>query len=96
MASVPKTQAPVVVATAGSRVPLSGTPKFARSVRVVADTTNTGNIFVGDRNVSSTQYSDKLAAGQAVDFDEGLFDLSRIYVDADTNGSKAQVTHIPA
>jgi len=62
-------------------------------VFVTADPTNTGNVFVGDSAVSTTQYGAKLPATASVGF-EGNFNstqLDTIYLMPDTTLSLVDV-----
>jgi len=70
------------VATAGTRVPISGDMEVI-SVTVKALRTNTRNIYVGDETVSSSN-GYVLAPGEAVDIE--IDNLSKVYIDADVSG----------
>jgi len=91
--------AEVTVATAGTRVQVnSGTSLLCFSALITADDNNTGNMFVGDINVSSTRFAKRLAAGESVVV--GIwspvpqFELSSVWLDAATNGDGCQVHFI--
>lgn len=96
--------AKVTVATNGTRVQLTATPIYARSVYFEADAANSGKIYLGDALVSSTVYS-RMLNGSGVDRDWAMegdsqdgsggshrntIDLSTIWVDA---SAAAQVVH---
>jgi len=83
----------VTVATAGTKVQVSSTYKPCSMIRLEADTGNTGNIFVGDLNVSSSRYTAKLAAGAALVLTGSAIDITRLYVDASANAQKVQVSY---
>lgn len=95
----------VGVTTAGTAEPLSATPIFAEWFRVVAHPSNTGNMYVGDADVSSALFAHRLDAGESADFSadsnaqagavqKHKFDLSKIFIDADTNGESVMLTYI--
>lgn len=90
-----KTLPAVTVATAGTRVQVSATnPKLARAVRIEADGGNTGVIYVGDANVSSSRYAAKLSAGDSFVLDSGTYNLALLWLDASSNAQKAQVSYV--
>lgn len=84
-----RTLAQGTVTTAGTRVQVDTTaaPRY-RVIRVEAPSTNSGAIFVGDLNVSSTRYTYRLTAGNGATISGGVLDPSKFYVDAATNGDK--------
>lgn len=90
----------VTVTTAATRVQLS--TAVAPSFYVEAHKSNTGNVYLGDITVSATVYSAKLAPGQGFSMAADNpsrpilteLDLSVLYVDADTNGNKLQLTRL--
>jgi hypothetical protein len=68
-----------------------------RMVRLEIDQSAAGaKIFVGDPNVSSTQYTACLSlSGQLMfEFSGEAIDASRIYVDTSASGTKAQLTTV--
>lgn len=69
------------VTTAGARMAL-GAATAIKSVAVKAGTSNTGTIYLGNSNVSSSNGAE-LSAGEtaAIDID----DLSKVYIDASSN-----------
>lgn len=70
------------VTTAGTRVQL---PNYAcREVTIVAKKGNTGSIFVGGSDVSSTVFGAELSAKDSVTLAVSNTDL--IYIDASVNG----------
>lgn len=85
------------VAAAGTPEPFeTGNPAFYRvlSVTIRAYTTNTDNLYLGDSNrVSATDYSYILAPGESVSLSAGqdaygkdrYIDLTKMWIDADTN-----------
>jgi hypothetical protein len=72
----------VNVTTAGTAVAL-GTTNDIISVVIKAKSSNTGNIYVGGSNVSSSNGL-ILSAGDAVSLD--INNLSSVYIDSDVNG----------
>jgi hypothetical protein len=97
----------VTVTTAGTEVRCITDPKsayrYVPSAYFEALSTNTGNIFVGDSSVTSTNYSTLLEAkqGSLWNGDEvrelggpmkNLIDLYHVWVDASVNGEKVLVT----
>lgn len=100
MASGLTVQSTVTVASAGTKVALLASnpspQKLYSVVAVEADKDNTGLIFVGDLNVSSTRYAAKLSPGQRHEFSGQVIDPSRIFVDSDVSGSKAQWSTVRA
>ena len=90
------------VTTAGTAVQLSTTSTIARRLKVKALAGNTGNVYVGDSDVSSTT-GWELDGGEEIIFDDNTsvprgsekeFDLSTTYVDAATNGDKVMFFYI--
>ncbi len=99
MASTPKLLTPVVVSSAGTAVQISATSLLVGAVMIQADPSNSGNIFVGDSSVASTN-GIVVAPGSALPFDpqvlranDEFFDLSQIYIDAATNGDFVRVIY---
>lgn len=85
------------VATAGVREKLAtgDLPNIrVRSVTITAEADNTGSVYVGGGNVSSTVYGKELKAGESVDisveqraWERGeSVNLSRIWLDVSVNG----------
>ena len=71
--------------TAGTAVALSATQRV-KSLTIRAKAGNTGQVYVGGSDVSSTT-NDGLDAGESVDFEAvGWLDLADVYIDVDTNG----------
>ena len=88
------------VTTNGTRVQLSSTATTVLSVIVQADGANTGALYVGDSTVSSTDGL-QLSPGQSISINAELvggnsdgFTLTDIYIDSDSNGSKARFAYI--
>lgn len=66
-----------------------------QAVRIEVDkTAASGKIFVGDLNVSSTQYAAALSLTTQIAYVQSgnKVDAHRIFVDTDTNGTKVQVS----
>lgn len=106
MAAIITTLPVVIVAAAGTPVPLSATPIFASSIILEADTLNTGQIYWGGAGVSAANgNSIKPSQPYSITCDTNKFDLShgnaskldlsQIYIDADTNGNKVRITYFP-
>jgi hypothetical protein len=101
--------AAVTVTTAGTRVQMSSDVDYKpASVYVEALGSNTGYIYVGLSNVSSTVYISRLAAGEGLTIEvpgagganyragsQGI-QLSTLYIDSSVNGEKAQLTYLYA
>jgi hypothetical protein len=90
----------ITVTTAGTQIQVTSTPIYVESVYIEALGTNTGFIYVGDENVSSTAYAARLAAGEgfSLNVQKGKADdrinLDNIWIDSSVNGEKAQVTYL--
>lgn len=70
------------VATAGTKVQL---PSYTcREVTIIAKKTNTGNIFVGGSDVSSSVYGVALSANESFTF--AINNTNLIYIDASVSG----------
>jgi len=72
----------VNVTTAGTRVQLPNLP--CREVTIIAKRTNTGYIYVGGSNVSSTSYGVELAAKDSITLVVNNANL--IWIDASVSG----------
>lgn len=70
------------VTTSGARVPLPNIP--CSEVTVIAKETNTGVIYVGDSNTSSSRYGIKLKADGSFTF--AVKNANLIYIDASVSG----------
>lgn len=93
----------VTVAVAGTQVPISATQLFVTDFEFYVDDGNAGaNMYIGDSTVDNTWIP--RPKGDAFNFTHGdgtligpggveAFDLSRIYVDADTGGDTAIVQY---
>lgn len=89
--------APVTITTAGTRVSVSSSAIATSLVTVVADSLNTGKIYLGDETVSSSN-GIELSAGQSVSIaasdvrgnSDGVL-LSDLWLDSASNGNKARV-----
>jgi hypothetical protein len=93
--------AAITVTTAGTRVQLSATSITTTEITITGDTANSGTIYVGDSNVSSTRYMYALAAGETVAImapsirgNQEDYDLSDFWVDASENTQKAQIAYV--
>jgi hypothetical protein len=77
------------VGTAGTAVQVSNTRRRVLSVTFIARAGNTGNVYVGDSTVSSTN-GVELQQGQSFTFNPGSMGVSipfsDFYVDAANNG----------
>ena len=75
------------VTTAGTAEELVSTPTKVRSLTIEAKPGNTGQVYVGDYQVSSSD-NDGMAPGATLDVpvnaEDGFIDLSLIYIDVDT------------
>lgn len=70
------------IPTAGTRVQLADNSILAGVLQ--APSTNTGNVFIGGSDVSSTVFGAELQPGQAVG--AAINNTNKIYIDAATNG----------
>jgi len=70
------------VTTAGTRAVL-GTSQAILSITITAKLTNTGNIYVGNSSVTSSNGA-ILSAGDSLSLDTN--DISNVYIDSDVNG----------
>lgn len=94
--------ADVTVTTAGTRVQLSSTSIIASSVTIQAHPANsTALIYVGDITVAAARGNSLSAASAAAVICDHSgrpgseeLNLSDIYIDSDTNGSKVKVTYL--
>jgi len=79
------------VSSAGTAVQLSAAPEAVRRISVTAQSGNTGDIYLGKSDVDSTN-GKTLSPGESVtlDFSPGTEPLDTFYVDAATNGDKAE------
>ena len=73
------------VATAGQAEALSASSQRVRSLTLIAKTSNTGQVYVGGSDVSSST-NDGLAPGDALEIPaDNWLDLTDVYLDVDTN-----------
>lgn len=93
------TLSPVTINTAGTREAISGSSVLCYSVIISADKLNTGNVYVGDSSVSSSN-GEELAAGESIILTaDELFngnieiDLADIYVDTQTNNNVVRIQY---
>ncbi len=70
------------IPTAGTRVQLAANTIIAGVLE--APSTNTGNVFIGGSNVSSTVFGSELQPGQSIGV--AIDDTDKIYIDAATSG----------
>lgn len=77
------------VATAGTQVKLSNTSIACYQVMITAAPANSGDIFVGDKDVDNTYVA--LAAGDSHTID--IDDVSKVWIDAATNGEGVDFTY---
>ena len=86
------------VTTSGTAVPLTTTEKLVYSVRIVAKSTNGGNIYVADSTVDkTTNPQNPILALESVEFaakESFRIDLNDIYIDADSNGEGVWFTYL--
>lgn len=86
----------VTVAAATTRVPLASSRTAACWVSIQAPTTNTLNVYVGDKTVAAAN-GQAVAPGGAFFYppvsDINMYNLAEIYVDADTNGNAVRVLY---
>lgn len=78
------------ITTAGTRVQLLNSPRKARAVTLQGHPDNTGNVFVGGSDVSSSDAMKVLTPGESVDmgFGDGSINVAFWWADAATNGDK--------
>jgi len=87
------------VTTGGTRVQVnSGTSLLCFSAIFTADNSNSGNMFVGDSNVSNARFAKRLAAGESITLGFWSpipqFDLSSVWLDSVEDGDGCQVHFI--
>lgn len=89
------------VTTAGTRVRMTTTSTYVISVYIEALKTNTGVIYVGGSDVSSTKYIAALSAGVGFGISTdargrlgGEFELSSLWFDSSVSAEKVQVTYL--
>jgi hypothetical protein len=95
------TLAQTVVTTSGTEVQVSSTPLYASTVIFSCPAANTGAIYIGDVNVSTTR-GIEVAKGVNLAITADMlgrpggteFDLSDLYVDAATNGDKVNISYV--
>lgn len=95
------TLAQTTVTTAGTRVQVSASNIAASTVIFSVPAANTGSIFVGDSNVSSTR-GIEVPKGTTISITADMFGkpsgsdllLSDLYVDAATNGDDVNVSYL--
>lgn len=99
MALIIVTLSPVTVSSAGNAVQLSSSSIFTSSATIQADVDNSGNIYIGDSSVTSSN-GIELKPGDVYEFSgddiRGIgeqIDLSDLYVDAATSNDSVRVTY---
>jgi hypothetical protein len=70
------------VTTAGTRIQLPNLP--CREITIIANRTNTGYIYIGGSDVSSTVYGSELAAKDSITI--AVNNTNLIYIDASVSG----------
>lgn len=96
MANKIKTNAAVVVTTAGTRVRLSATDLAVSTFAVLAPTTNIGDIYFGDETVTSAN-GVILEPGDILRADGGSareVNLKEVWIDAATSGDQVRVSYL--
>jgi len=82
----------VTVSSSGTRVAFTTAPTPLKSILIHANSGNSGNVYVGDSSVT-TSNCPPIAAGKTLELkfresaDETAGDLMDFYVDADNNGN---------
>lgn len=103
MALTPGTLADKTVTTAGTRVQVTTANLLVWCVSVQALSTNTGKIYLGDSNVSSTRCIAELPPGGACIiegyqmYQKGLLellDISGFWIDSSANGDKVHLGYL--
>ena len=84
------------VTTAGTAEPLTAALTRAAWVTVQSKAANTGKVYIGDSTVSSASFGVELsAAGDSFSFPvmmgQNLHNLTRIFIDVDTDGEGVTV-----
>jgi len=86
--------AQVTVATSGTQQPLvAAAVSNVSEVYVSCPAANTGIIFLGDANVSTTR-GIEIAKGTTVVIRGDQLDIANMFVDAATSGDKANVAYV--
>lgn len=93
----------VVVATAGTPVPLSAVPFLVYSVTIQWVPNNAGAVYVGESDVTQGKCIELTSGTPSLnltvddtmgDEDFSYIDLNQIYVDAQNNGDKVNVAYL--
>lgn len=103
MAQLSKILSPVSVASAGTRVRLTTSKLGASGIIFQANASNTGNIYIGDVTVTSSNGM-ALAPGDTLTISsqslDGIMDsellLNDFWLDADTAGNSVRVQYLTA
>ena len=101
MSDLKLTQLKQTVAVTGTAVPLSSTSLKVQSLIIIADSSNTGTIYIGDSAVDApTRLGIPLVASQDVTVDpteyfgtDELIDLKNIYMDSSASGDSVNVSY---
>lgn len=97
-----KTLPKVVVAAAGTAVPLSATPLLVMQATIQFNGLNAGDIYVGEADVTVNKCLVLSASTPALalegddtasDEDKVVFDLNKVYVDAAVSGDSVFVAY---
>ena len=90
----------VTVAAAGTAIQIYNVPLLVNSVFIQAHENNTGNIYIGDENVSSGQGT-AIGPGQPFQYSANPqlsllseFYINDIWVDAEISGDKVRVAYL--
>ena len=89
------------ITTAGTRVQVSTTDLFVKQVTITGHAANTGHIYVGGSDVSSTVglqlkvgASPLTIGGVQVSGRDDYINLKNMYVDASVNGEKVSLLYL--
>jgi len=77
---------------ADSLTQLSEKTLACRAVRIMAKSTNTGNIMIGSKNLTTSNFTIFLEANEAVDIE--IEDVTKIYLIAAVNGEGVNYHHV--
>jgi hypothetical protein len=97
-----KTVGNAALDTAGVAQRLTETSAIATTIVLQADATNTNNVYIGDENVSASDYGIALTPGQILSITADMsgraggeeFDVKDIYFDGDTTGNQVRIAII--
>lgn len=77
--------------SAGTAEPLEDSKNIVHKLELKAESGLTGNIYIGDSNVSSAN-GYPLGSGEMVELE--FVDLNEVYVDADSNGQSVKFLYV--